>query len=70
MKKIETKIIDLYEYGVKFQIDQPAQSQLFKLLNYFSLELRETPLVQNCKFIIMDGKKYFMHLYFKGLLGK
>lgn len=68
LKTIDNEAIDLYEYGVNFQIDYRDQSQLYKLLNELSLKLRKTSLVQNCNFIKIGGINYFKQLKHKGLL--
>lgn len=68
-KKIDNEAVDLYEYGVNFQINHSSQSALYKLLNELSLKLRKTPLVQNCNFIKVDCINYFRQLKHKGLIG-
>lgn len=49
----------IYEYGLKFLIDEKERSQVIPLLNELSLRLRQNPFLPNCSFIQTDRSNYF-----------
>lgn len=41
----------LFQYGLKFKMDECQRDELVKFLNHFSLQLRNNPFVPNCDFV-------------------
>ncbi|NME98344.1 PilZ domain-containing protein [Aneurinibacillus aneurinilyticus] len=41
---------DMYEYGVKFTLENNVHAELISLLQLLSIRLRRTPLVGGCRF--------------------
>lgn len=42
----KAKVMDHFEYGVSFTVDQGSSSELFKELNYYQIRLRKGTLVE------------------------
>ncbi|MEH7381505.1 EAL domain-containing protein [Bacillus sp. JJ1533] len=41
----------VFQYGIKFNMEESQRDELVKFLNYFSLQLRNNPFVPNCDFV-------------------
>ncbi|MBP1931487.1 EAL domain-containing protein [Ammoniphilus resinae] len=49
---------DIYQYGLELIIPENERTSLTRLLNDFSLQLRKSPLVPNCDFVMVDKYNY------------
>ncbi len=45
------EVKDIFQYGIKFSIDEIQRDNLVKYLNQFSTQLRNNPFVPNCNFV-------------------
>jgi diguanylate cyclase (GGDEF)-like protein/PAS domain S-box-containing protein len=50
---------EINQYGLEFTLTEKQRTHLTKLLNNFSLHLRKSPLVPECRFINMSKKNFF-----------
>ncbi|WP_161974924.1 EAL domain-containing protein [Bacillus timonensis] len=41
----------VFQYGIKFKMEESQRDDLVKFLNHFSLQLRNNPFVPNCDFV-------------------
>ncbi|MCR2821279.1 EAL domain-containing protein [Lederbergia panacisoli] len=52
------EINDAFQYGLQFILEEVDRDTLIKLLNSFSLQLRNNPIVPNCKFVQEEKFSY------------
>ncbi|WP_449539234.1 EAL domain-containing protein [Ferdinandcohnia sp. Marseille-Q9671] len=53
----------IFQYGLQFEVDEKKRDFLIKKLNHFTLQLRDNPHLQGCKFVKEDR-----YIYLKKLL--
>ncbi|WP_052307750.1 EAL domain-containing protein [Bacillus timonensis] len=56
------EIKGIFQYGLKFKIDESQRDELVKFLNNFSLQLRNNPFVPGCTFIKEEKVGYLKKL--------
>ncbi|WP_391207814.1 EAL domain-containing protein [Psychrobacillus sp. L4] len=56
MKSVKSNI---FQYGIKFAMDENERSLLTQLLNKFAILLRKSPLLPECSFIKVDRYNFF-----------
>ena len=54
----KNEIEDIFQYGLQFLYDEDEKVKLMKIFNYFSLQLKNNPLLPNCHFIKEDKMNY------------
>lgn len=52
------EISDVYQYGIKFTINEKERDAIAKILNNFFIQYRNNPLVPNCSFINEEKINY------------
>lgn len=50
----------IFQYGLKFSMDETQRDALVKFLNHFSLQLRNNPFVPNCDFVKEEKISYLL----------
>ena len=54
----KNEVKDIFQYGVQFSIDENERTRLIKILNHFSLQLKNNPIVPDCSFIEEEKMSY------------
>lgn len=60
---VRARIIEkgIYEYGLKFIMDEKERLFFIKLCNELALKLRQSPIIKGCRFVGMNKIHYFRH---------
>lgn len=53
----------IFQYGLKYLIDENDRGNLVKLLNNFSVQMRNNSLVPNCSFVTNEKINYLKKMY-------
>lgn len=56
------EVMGLFQYGIKFTLDESERDQLVKFLNVFSTQLRNNPFVPNCSFVKKEKFCYLKNI--------
>ena len=54
----KNEVKDIFQYGVQFLMDENERVRLLKILNHFSLQLKNNPFVPDCSFIEEEKFSY------------